>query len=313
MVNGVTTEERVPRLSDVLWGRLRRVHGWTNGWSTDLLNVWLNMGRTVSNRESARSEVFKTEVTSAQAREFADVVRDDSHAILPITLDSDTCGEIVRHCLTLPCKPYPRPTNSPAEIPFDIDHPVAPMNFFGLAQGVHLHPTVAALMNDPVLLAIARAYLGCEPILDTFHVWASPVFGKGPSSEAAQLFHYDMAHPKFVKFFVYLTDVTPASGPHCVVPTSHHRDWVGWKLRFNSNRISDSAIERAYPGLARELTGAKGTLIAEDTRAFHKGKQPTAGCRFILEAYFVNAVVGAALPEPERVRRDLLQRAPVGS
>lgn len=187
------------------------------------------------------------------------------------------------------------------------------MNIFGLAQGLHRHPAVAALMNDPVLLAIARDYLGCEPILDTFQIWASPAFDRGPSSEAAQVFHYDMAHPKFVKFFVYLTAVTPSSGPHCVVPKTHRRDWVGWKLRFNSSRISDNDIETAYPALVKELTGRTGLVIAEDTRAFHKGKHPTEGCRFILEAYFVNAVIGEALPEPERVRRDLLAQAPCGS
>lgn len=114
MVGGQTRKrERVPRLSDVLWGRLRRIHGWTNGASTDMLNVWLNMGRKVSNNASARSEVFRTEMTADQSRDFADIVRNQSYAILPITLDADTCRAIVDHCLTLPCKPYPQPNGSP--------------------------------------------------------------------------------------------------------------------------------------------------------------------------------------------------------
>jgi hypothetical protein len=46
-------------------------------------------------------------------------------------------------------------------------------------------------------------------------------------------------------------------------------------------------------------------VIAEDTRAFHKGKQPRRGCRFVLELCFVNVVVGSDAPEPERLRREL--------
>ena len=53
--------------------------------------------------------------------------------------------------------------------------------------------------------------------------------------------------------------------------------------------------------VTRELLGPKGTVIAEDTRAFHKGKQPMRGCRFVLELCFVNVVVGSGIPEPERL------------
>jgi hypothetical protein len=180
------------------------------------------------------------------------------------------------------------------------------MNFFGLEQGIHNHLAVSKIMNDPVLFAIARDYLGCEPILDTFHVWASPVFGSLPSSDAGQLFHYDMAHPRFVKIFIYLTDVNSESGPHCVVPKSHRKDLAGWKLRINSNRISDTTIGKVYPNSYVELMGPKGTIIVEDTRAFHKGKPPIQGCRFILEAYFVNAVVGASIPYPEVMRHNFM-------
>ena len=120
------------------------------------------------------------------------------------------------------------------------------------------------------------------------------------------MFHYDAMHPGFIKFFVYLTDVDTDNGPHCVVPTSHRPDIVGWKLRFGPRRISDERIERAYPGMTRELVGPKGIVIAEDTRAFHKGKQPRRGCRFVLELYFVNVGVGKEIPEPERLRREFM-------
>jgi phytanoyl-CoA dioxygenase PhyH len=293
-------------LTELQWWRLRRVHGWTNGLSTDVLNRTLLIGRRAKNESTVHSATLGGDLPPAGAKEFADRVRADSHVVLPFGLDVSVCDDVVSYCLSLKCEPYPRPPSSAEVITFDPDQPQAPMNFFRLRQGLHRHPAVAALMNDPALVAIARDYLGCEPILDSCQIWASPAFGSTPSSEAAQLFHYDMAHPRFIKFFVYLTDVGPDNGPHCVVRTSHRRDAAGWKLRIGTARITDEVIDRIYPGMTRELVGPKGTIIAEDTRAFHKGKHPRQGCRFVMELYFVNAIVGKGVPESERVRRELL-------
>ena len=293
-------------LSELTWWRLARIHGWTNGLSTELLNRVLVMDRRAKNTATATSETFHCEMSPEQIARYGDEVRRNSHSLLPIRLDPSVCDDVVAYCLSLKCQPFPRPTSGPEEIALDLNRPVAPVNFFWPAQGVHRHPVVAALMNDPVLVAIARDYLRCDPILETCQIWASPVFGDGPSSEITQLFHYDAGHPGFIKFFVYLTDVDSENGPHCVVPTSHRPDIVGWKLRFGPRRISDEQIERAYPGMTRELVGPKGIVIAEDTRAFHKGKQPRRGCRFVLELYFVNVVVGKEIPEPERLRREFM-------
>jgi hypothetical protein len=293
-------------LSELTWWRLARVHAWTNGLSTELLNRALTIGRRAKNMATAKSETFHRELSPQQIAHYADEVRRNGHSLLPIRLEPSVCDDVVAYCLSLKCEPFPQPTSGPEQIALDLNRPVAPMNFFGLAQGVDRHPVVAALMNDPVLVAVARDYLGCEPILERCQIWASPVFGDGPPCETTQWFHYDAAHPGFIKFFVYLTDVDSDNGPHCVVPTSHRPDIAGWKLRLGTVRISDERIERAYPGMTRELVGPKGIVIAEDTRAFHKGKQPRRGCRFVLEFYFVNVVVGTETPEAERVRREAL-------
>ena len=252
----------------------------------------------------AASDTFRCEMPPDQIAQLAGAVRRDSHSLLPIRLDPSVCDDVVAFCLSLKSEPFPRPTSGPQEIVLDLTGPVAPMNFFGLPQGIHRHPAVAALMSDPVLVAMARDYLGCEPILDTCLIWASPAFGDGPSSEVTQWFHYDTLNPRFIKFFVYLTDVDSDTGPHCVVPSTHRPDLAGWKLRLGPARISDEQIDTAYPGMTRELLGPRGTVIAEDTRAFHKGKQPRRGCRFVLELCFVNVAVGLEVPEPQRLRHE---------
>jgi len=295
----------MPILSELAWSRLARVDAWTNGLSTALLNRLLLIGRHARNTVAATSETFHCTMSPAQIARHGDEVRRDSHSLLPIRLDPEMCDSVVAHCLSLKCEPFPRPASAAGDITLDLKRPVAPMNFFELAQGIHRHPAVAALMNDPVLVALARNYLGCEPILDTCRIWASPALaGARPTTEITQLFHYDASHPAFIKFFIYLTDVDSDTGPHCVVPATHRPGIAGWKLRLGPRRIGDDAIERAYPGAARELVGPKGMVIAEDTRAFHKGKQPRRGCRFLLELYFVNVVVGQEVPEPERLRRE---------
>jgi hypothetical protein len=295
----------MPMLSELGWSRLARVEAWTNGLSTALLNRLLLIGRRARNTVTATSETLHTNMSPEQIAQHGDEVRRNSHSLLPIRLDPEVCDSIVAHCLSLKCEPFPRPASVTEDITLDLERPVAPMNFFELAQGIHRHPAVAALMNDPVLVALARNYLGCEPILDTCRIWASPaIAGARPTTEITQLFHYDASHPGFIKFFIYLTDVDSDTGPHCVVPASHRPGIAGWKLRLGPRRVGDAEIERAYPGAARELVGPKGTVIAEDTRAFHKGKPPRRGCRFLLELYFVNVVVGDEVPEPERLRRE---------
>ena len=300
---------RTRQLSDRTWWRFTRIHGWTNGYSTELLNRVLTIGRGAKNTASATSDAFRCAMSPAQIAQLGDEVRRHSYSLLPIRLNPSVCDDVVAFCLSLKCEPFPRATSGPQEIALDLTRPVAPMNFFGLPQGIHRHHAVAALMNDPVLVATARDYLGVEPILDTCLIWASLAFGAGRSSEVTQWFHYDTVNPRFIKFFVYLTDVDSDNGPHCVVPATHRPDIAGWKLRWGPARISDERIGAAYPGMSRELLGPKGTVIAEDTRAFHKGKQPRRGYRFVLELCFVNIVVGTEVPEAERLRRELTMAA----
>jgi hypothetical protein len=149
----------MPMLSDRMWRGLTRMHRWTNGLSTELLNRVLVIGRRAKRTATAKSDTFRCEMSPQQIAQCADEVRRNSHALLPIRLDSSVCDDVVAYCLSLKCEPFPRPASGPEEIALDLNRPVAPMNFFGPAHGVHRHPAVAALMTDPVLVAIALARL----------------------------------------------------------------------------------------------------------------------------------------------------------
>lgn len=121
--------------------------------------------------------------------------------------------------------------------------------------------------------------------------WSTPAL-KEPSSEAAQLYHFDMDRIKFLKFFIYLTDVTPSTGPHCFVAGSHRRKPAAL---LRDGRFQDHELERHYaPERFVEITGPKGTVLAADTRGFHKGKPLETGSRLIFQVEFAVNMFGAS-------------------
>jgi hypothetical protein len=65
-----------------------------------------------------------------------DDVRRNSYSLLPIRLAPSVCDDVVAYCLSLKCEPFPPPPSGPHEIALDVNQPVAPLNFFGPAQGV---------------------------------------------------------------------------------------------------------------------------------------------------------------------------------
>jgi hypothetical protein len=164
-------------------------------------------------------------------------------------------------------------------------------------------PELQALMADTSLLAVAQAYIGSQPVLDEVNLWWSTAYGRNADSNAAQLYHFDMDRIRWLKFFVYLTDVGPDNGPHCFVAGSHKtRGIPSAFLDRGYARIADDEVQAAYPqNRLIEFTGPRGTIIAEDTRGLHKGRPVLRGHRLVLEFEFSNSLFGAT--SPHRVSR----------
>ncbi len=109
------------------------------------------------------------------------------------------------------------------------------------------------------------------------------------------LYHFDMHRVGFLKWFFYLTDVTPETGPHCVIAGSHRRAGKPPEiLERGFVRIPDEDLQKYYaPEQMVELCGPRGTIIAVDTRAFHKGKLPETADRLVLQFQLSNGLFGA--------------------
>ena len=169
-------------------------------------------------------------------------------------------------------------------------HPVESPKYDITQRDIIGNPTVQHLLMDSGLHRVAQAFLGCAPILDLVAMWWSRPFHGKASTEAAQLYHFDMDRIKFIKFFFYLTDVTPESGPHCYVRGSSKRKPAAI---LRDGRIPDEEICRHYPPEDLvEICGERGSIIAVDTRGWHKGKALTEGERLLLEFEFANSMFG---------------------
>jgi hypothetical protein len=161
------------------------------------------------------------------------------------------------------------------------------------------HPDVQALMADPAIVAAAQAYLGTEPIADVVAMWWNTAFSDRPDSEAAQYFHFDLDRIKWVKFFIYLTDVTSESGPHFFIATSHRTGGIPAALLAKGYaRLADDDVSAHFPQQDFiEFTAPRGTILAEDTRGLHKGQNVRTGHRLMLQIQFSNSLFGPPYPK----------------
>jgi hypothetical protein len=160
--------------------------------------------------------------------------------------------------------------------------------------------TIQRLVSDPTILTIAQDYLDTLPVLDFVAMWWHTK-SENPDKEAAQYFHFDMDRTRWIKFFFYITDVGPKNGPHIFVPTSHTDDGLPFALRKNGyRRLEDLQVEHHFSnGTWKEFTGAKGSMIVEDTRGLHKGKHVENGDRLVFQIQFTSSLFGTDISSME--------------
>jgi hypothetical protein len=155
---------------------------------------------------------------------------------------------------------------------------------------------VTSIASDPLIRSVVGQSMRTSPVLSYVSSWISRGHDNqnATMNETAQLFHFDMSNPGFLKIFIYLTDVTDSTGPHCMIPGSHRqRNDSLWR----DGRTSDDEMAKAYP---REtwavLLGKAGSIFIVDTSAFHKGLPVIHGERHILQFYYVNTLFGEHVP-----------------
>ncbi len=156
---------------------------------------------------------------------------------------------------------------------------------------------VQEFVTDPNMALIAQKYLGQPVLMDEVAFWWTTTKKAEDANLNAQLFHQDRDRLSFLKFFIYLTDVKPDTGPHVYIRGSHAD--IPWSLR-GDGRKSDEAVKTA--GLwneVQEITAPGGTLMAVDTIGLHKGKTPISSDRLALENEYATSLFGMDYEIPE--------------
>jgi hypothetical protein len=141
-------------------------------------------------------------------------------------------------------------------------------------------PYLLDLFNHPLVLETAELILGCKPLLENLTTWWA--FAGRTQAKGVQRFHRDFDTPRFIKIFLYLTDVDERSGAHVFVRGSQRSD----ALRL-TRYIDDDEVEAAYGRDAVvPMSGPAGTCFLEDTYGIHKAGLPIDRPRLLVSAQY---------------------------
>jgi hypothetical protein len=226
----------------------------------------------------------------------------DGYYVFPARLPEEMCRRLTDYALIQPstiCEDEFAPLGVEVRVPYAQDRSAPRGVRYDLAmREVIANPDVQVLLCDLSILSVAQSYLRARPVADVLALWWTTAFNTKPSAAAAQYFHFDMDRIKWLKFFIYLTDVGPDTGPHVFVAGSHRTDGIPARLlKRGYVRIGDEDVRTCFRDSDLvEFNAPRGTILAEDTRGLHKGKHVSRGDRLILQLQFSNSLFGATYP-----------------
>jgi hypothetical protein len=236
-------------------------------------------------------------------------IRRDGYYIFDNVIPATLCDEFAEATLHIDARTSRDPADrGKPRVKFDPTNPIGYV--YDLPESeIWKVPSGQKLIADPVFVNVAQAYFRAAPSLKDLNVWWSAVMGGIPDSNSAQMFHFDYdAAPIWLKFFIYITDVTAETGPHVYVRGSHRMQQPRMREMLSRGyvRISDEEIAQLF-GVENviELTGRKGTVIAVDTLGYHKGKAPQSGARLVAQLEFATPLFAKAVSEPIEIPQQI--------
>jgi hypothetical protein len=267
----------------------------TKGWSNDLLSKLV--GRYKKTYHFSKPNGNFAVISDGEKQEAVKNLRELGFYVFDARLPEDFCNQLLEFATTHCCQARPMdgeeienkkdivyPRNMPSAIRYD----------FKLNDLLE-NQVLQAILADTSFAALAQEYLGTKPVVDVIALWWHTNFTDKPDKEAAQYFHFDMDRPKWLKFFIYLTDVSKDHGPHTFVAGSHKYNGIPSPLLNQGySRLKDAEVEYYYEKKnIIEFIAPRGTIIAEDTRGLHKGKHVRIEDRLILQIQYSNSLFGA--------------------
>ncbi|OWW02338.1 hypothetical protein ATY81_22085 [Rhizobium sp. R72] len=284
-------------------GPLRRMAARVPTYLTDLREnpAWLPMfvlARTIPFRRAHWLTARSVPPSTKSASIFGDIKAQDVAAELRRTgifsgldLPPEIQQEIATFARETPCfGNFERGLEFLAE-----DHAEAERRFGRtLLSGHHFERVLqckaaVAVQQDPLLIDIARHYLGGEAKLITTRTWWSfptKSASEADLSRASFKFHFDLDDWRMLKFFFYLSDVDADAGPHVYVKGSHNRRRLKHQLTLLVGHSAEEVLGFYGEQNAVTMTGKAGTGFVEDPFGFHMGTLAKHTPRLMMEVGF---------------------------
>ncbi len=211
----------------------------------------------------------------------AEALRKECISSLGQLLSPEACITVRNHLMQCAViDPYRQ--SHPAFLPLDrgARHPQAHIAHHR-PEDVIKAPGFLGIANDKQLLQIAADFLGCKPTIGYMAAWWSYPTGKG--AQEAEHFHRDVDDWRFLKLFVYVSDVDQDNGPHVYVRSSA----TSGKLTRSIRRFDEEEVAEAF---GKEsivcLPGKAGSGFMEDTFGIHRGLPVSRGERLIFQVVY---------------------------
>ena len=260
----------------------------TNGLFQDVLhNLFHNDSNTNLNKTSVTSDIFGT-VTNSDINTIVSTITNDGYVILPRLVSIDKINRIKEWSYNIKYNVVDNYEKRYFLDKVDFQNPNL-VTANALEDDLEINEDINSLIFDPLIMEIISRYLGIEkPSLIHLCMWwtfkTNNLIG---SSEAAQLYHYDLDHIKWLKVFIYLTDVGNDDGPHVYIPKSHISGNKNYKLLERGySRVNDDEMLIFQKTEPKRVLGPAGSIIIGDTKCFHKGSPVIANSRLVLQPTF---------------------------
>ncbi len=307
---GLIQFTKTQQTSDEVYQKMISLHCMTNGFATKLLGKIFSIVNPKKKIQDCVGILGNLSVSDINS--IAKQIEENGYYVFEKKLPETICAVLEQYALNTPANLEGRwgtgqgekAIFNPNEIPKSYTYRLAEENSIQ-------NSTIQDLMADKTIRNVVATYISANPILCSVNLWWSSIMGGKPGADAAQLYHFDMSRAKWLNFFIYLTDVDSNGGPHCVVKKSHHfKNKKGFDLlKRGYVRISDEDIELAYGKENMiEICGKRGTILAVDTKCFHKGKPPISQHRLMFELVYASSLFGGqytTLKKPKQMTEKL--------
>jgi ectoine hydroxylase-related dioxygenase (phytanoyl-CoA dioxygenase family) len=278
----------------------------TGGISNDIINFFSSK-KPLTN---SCKEGLLSKYDAKTLFKYQEILKNNGYVILDDVLTTDQVDDFVKDFKEIEGFYISDKEAKSKKQKLEIKNPKS-VKFYYLSQDIINNKLFQKILFDTSFINFAQLYLKSYPVIDNISSWWSfPT--ASPDKNAAQWWHFDLERPKWLKFFFFLTDCETHNGAHCFVKGSHKNNGIKWQLRKKGyERLTDEEVNKLYSNQdIVEITAKKGSLLIEDTRGLHKGKNLIKDHRFLIQVQYSSSTFGTAISDfqfPQLVSKKSLE------